>query len=96
MLRIFEDQKVSDSLRSVAAPALFPKSLLPRVGLTCGPRSPQDCNIYTRQPYQRTPLAPMWIGRDKRLSGNKTKVFYYLCPRYGVEARLRQLSSDPI
>ena len=34
MLRIFEDQKVSDSLRSVAAAALFPKSFLPRVRLT--------------------------------------------------------------
>ena len=32
MLRIFEDQKVSDSLRSVAEAVLCPKSLLPRDG----------------------------------------------------------------
>ena len=34
MLRIFEDQKVSDFLRSVAATALNPKSFLPRDRLT--------------------------------------------------------------
>ena len=57
MLRIFEDQKVSDSLRSVAAAALFPKSLLPRVRLTHVYFAVRRTAQFAAAPLRRTAVA---------------------------------------